>query len=62
MDNPMKCINRRDFLVGAGILASGVVGLSAAQSQAGPKIKLGLIGCGGRGTWITNLFLQTWGL
>ena len=35
----------------------------AAAPSAGPvapkrKIKLGLIGCGGRGTWITKLFLQ----
>jgi len=58
MDSKTAFINRRDFLVGAGILASGVGALGAAQSQAGPKIKLGLIGCGGRGTWITQLFLK----
>ena len=29
-----------------------------AGTQANSKIKLGLVGCGGRGNWIANLFMQ----
>ncbi len=42
-----------------GSRASPAAGLSAGQSkEPGRKIKLGLIGCGGRGPWLANLFQQ----
>lgn len=54
-------LTRRRFLGGTGaaalsfaILKPAVVGGATANS----KIDLGLIGCGGRGEWITNLFLK----
>ena len=54
-------INRRQFGVGATALSIGLVGAQAmaqeeAASEPKPKVKLGLIGCGGRGTWIAKLF------
>jgi len=54
-------INRRQFLAGAGAAA---VSFTIVQPQAvhgaeaGAKLRLGLIGCGGRGTWIGDLFKQ----
>ena len=62
--------SRRHFLGGvAGAAAVPLLGAAAslAAEQAGPeskaespkrKIKLGLVGCGGRGNWITPLFLK----
>ncbi len=48
---------RRDFLAGLGALAAGTALAQApAPAAAGPKLKLGLIGCGGRGAWIGKLF------
>jgi predicted dehydrogenase len=54
-------INRRRFMAGAGaaalsftIVKPGLVRGAAANS----KVSLGLIGCGGRGTWIAELFQQ----
>lgn len=49
--------NRRRFLAattatGLAAVASSAVGAGSANS----KIELGLIGCGGRGRWIANLF------
>ncbi len=52
-------LTRRQFLAGTGTAA---LGLALAQpalvrgAEAGPKIKIGLIGCGGRGQWIIDLF------
>ena len=57
-----KQVKRRQF-----IRQMGAAGLSAAVitnpllvwgTQTSSKIKLGLIGCGGRGTWIAGLFLK----
>jgi predicted dehydrogenase len=52
-------LNRREFLAGTGgaamsfsIMKPGLV----RGSQMNSKISLGLIGCGGRGTWIAGLF------
>ena len=68
MTNAMH-VSRRNFLAGA--LAAGAstavldpLSAAAAPSPAGPpqpqdfprKIKLGLIGCGGRGPWLADLF------
>ena len=50
-------IDRRTFLAGAGATAlTAMSGSSANAQSAGAKIKLGLIGCGGRGQWIAGLF------
>jgi len=56
-----QSINRRSFLAGAGAAALSMSALSPDSVRAGAagrKIKLGLIGCGGRGVWITNLFKE----
>lgn len=52
-------ISRRRFIAGAGkaafvftIVSPGLV----RGTEANSKINLGMIGCGGRGTWIANLF------
>ena len=52
--------SRRRFMAGAGAAA---LSLTVAQPQlargaASSKVNLGLIGCGGRGTWIADLFKQ----
>jgi myo-inositol 2-dehydrogenase/D-chiro-inositol 1-dehydrogenase len=54
-------INRRNFLAGAGATAAAVAFTIASPQTAktyaaNEKISLGLIGCGGRGGWIANLF------
>jgi myo-inositol 2-dehydrogenase / D-chiro-inositol 1-dehydrogenase len=54
-------LSRRGFLAETGAAA---VGLSMVQPKlvrgaaANEKIRIGLIGCGGRGTWIAQLFQQ----
>jgi myo-inositol 2-dehydrogenase / D-chiro-inositol 1-dehydrogenase len=57
-------ITRRRFLAGAGasvvaftILKPGLAG----GAEANAKIDIGLIGCGGRGKWIADLFLKNGG-
>jgi predicted dehydrogenase len=53
-------INRRQFIAaGTGAAALSFTIIKPEQvrgSQANSKIALGLIGCGGRGTWIAGLF------
>jgi myo-inositol 2-dehydrogenase / D-chiro-inositol 1-dehydrogenase len=54
-------ISRRQFVTGAGAAALSLSMLRpgpARGSQTDVKIKLGLVGCGGRGTWIADLFAQ----
>ena len=53
-------VNRRSFMASAGAaFAFTVVAPQAARTYAAnAKVKLGLIGCGGRGQWITDLFKQ----
>lgn len=54
----MKRTDRRRFLESSAALAGAAV-LSPDRifgSQANSRIKLGIIGCGGRGRWIANLF------
>jgi myo-inositol 2-dehydrogenase/D-chiro-inositol 1-dehydrogenase len=57
-----KILNRRQFVSGLGAATLSTLMISKADivwgMQANSKIKLGLIGCGGRGTWIANLFLK----
>ena len=67
---PSDC-SRRQFLGGAlaaaasGTLLGNSASLAADQTAAEAKpgsfdrkIKLGLVGCGGRGSWIAKLFQQ----
>jgi predicted dehydrogenase len=52
-------LNRRAFLSKTGTALASFSILSPALvrgSRNNAKIKIGLIGCGGRGTWITDLF------
>jgi myo-inositol 2-dehydrogenase / D-chiro-inositol 1-dehydrogenase len=54
-----QTLSRRKFIATAGAAAfsfSIVDPLIARGYQANSKIRLGMIGCGGRGTWIGNLF------
>ncbi|NLX98367.1 MAG: Gfo/Idh/MocA family oxidoreductase, partial [Rhodopirellula sp.] len=54
-------LSRRGFIAGATAAAttfSIVEPKSARAADAGAKVDIGIIGCGGRGTWITDLFQQ----
>ena len=53
-------LDRRKFLASAGAAAAfAVVRPQAVRGfAANAKIRLGLVGCGGRGGWIANLFNQ----
>jgi len=66
--NPSELINsancsRRSFIYGTAATMSALI--MAPQlirgADANTKISLGLIGCGGRGSWIANLFKQNGG-
>jgi myo-inositol 2-dehydrogenase / D-chiro-inositol 1-dehydrogenase len=55
-----NALGRRDFLAGLG---AATVGLTMAThnvlyAQEAKKIRLGIIGCGGRGDWIADLFIK----
>jgi len=56
-------LSRREFIAGTAAAAALAVG-SAAGGQAAEsaaaarKIKLGVVGCGGRGAWIAGLFRE----
>lgn len=59
-------LNRRQFLAGAGAGATALgFGVLSPQlvrgADADAKIRLGLIGCGGRGTWILDYFKKQGG-
>ncbi len=51
-------VSRRGFLAGASVAAAATVlqTKTALGYQANSKVSIGLIGCGGRGTWIAELF------
>jgi len=54
-------INRRRFMAGAGAAALSFTIVKpklVRGAAANSKVNLGLIGCGGRGTWIAELFQQ----
>jgi predicted dehydrogenase len=54
-------VTRRRFIAGAGAAAAAISLVDARlafSSAANSKINLGVIGCGGRGTWIAKLFQQ----
>lgn len=55
-------ITRRKFLATSGAAAVGLTILKPhllGGAEANSKINLGLIGCGGRGTWIADLFVRS---
>ena len=54
-------ITRRKFLAGAGATALGFTILKPellTGAEANSKINIGVIGCGGRGAWIAELFAK----
>jgi len=52
-------LNRRGFLAGTTAVGLSIVKPELVTgAEANSKVKLGLIGCGGRGNWIANLFMQ----
>ena len=56
-------IGRRAFVAGAAATAAAMLTQETTQAQEGDsarkrKIKLGVVGCGGRGKWITGLFRE----
>ncbi len=56
-----KSISRRGFMAGAGAAALSFTVVKpelVRGASANSKVNLGLVGCGGRGTWIANLFKQ----
>jgi myo-inositol 2-dehydrogenase / D-chiro-inositol 1-dehydrogenase len=60
-NNDSRLATRRDFLKTSVILASSaslsqVWSPESAHAAEGGQIRLGLTGCGGRGTWIADLF------
>ena len=58
-DPESKPLNRRQFLLQASTSALSLAIVQPAQvfgADAGPQIDIGLIGCGGRGQWIAELF------
>jgi len=57
-------ISRRHFIAGTGasVLAFSILKPELVHgSEANSKINIGLIGCGGRGKWIADLFLKNGG-
>ncbi|MCZ7637073.1 MAG: Gfo/Idh/MocA family oxidoreductase [Verrucomicrobia bacterium] len=57
----LLALNRRRFLTTAGTVTAGLTlmpGAALRSAEADHRIKIGLIGCGGRGRWITNLFAR----
>ncbi|MHC4396043.1 MAG: Gfo/Idh/MocA family protein [Planctomycetota bacterium] len=54
-------VTRRGFMAAAGAAALSFTIIKpelVRGTDANSKIKLGMIGCGGRGTWITDLFVE----
>lgn len=54
-------INRRKFIAGAGAAALSFTVMKPALvrgAEANSKVKIGFMGCGGRGTWIAKLFMR----
>ena len=60
MDNyHKKSVTRREFIGSASATALSITIMKpnlVRGTQSNSKIKLGMIGCGGRGTWIAKLF------
>jgi predicted dehydrogenase len=64
-ETPRGTLDRRTLLAGA--TATAAAGLTIVRPQsvrgstANSKLAIGLVGCGGRGRWIANLFMQNGG-
>ncbi|MCU0449520.1 MAG: Gfo/Idh/MocA family oxidoreductase [Bernardetiaceae bacterium] len=61
--NPLNATTRRDFIKSAGTLATGValagpLGLNAEAQGRADTLKIGLVGCGGRGTGAASQALK----
>jgi myo-inositol 2-dehydrogenase / D-chiro-inositol 1-dehydrogenase len=56
--NHQDNVTRRRFLAGAGAaaLSFSIVKPQIVRGQVKEKVRLGIVGCGGRGNWITDLF------
>ena len=57
-------VSRRHFIAqtGLGLAAVSTTSLATAQgSAANTRLRLGVVGCGGRGQWITGLFQENSG-
>jgi myo-inositol 2-dehydrogenase/D-chiro-inositol 1-dehydrogenase len=55
--NNSKGLGRRTFLAGAAAATVTIVKPSLVRgTQANSTVELGIIGCGGRGTWLMDLF------
>jgi len=59
VENTMEDFSRRNFLLTA-LAAGAAPDLLGANPAVEPKrkIKLGLVGCGGRGRWLANFFVK----
>jgi len=58
---PPSTLTRRQFLATAGASALSLAVASPAQvrgAESDARVNMGLIGCGGRGVWITDLFVK----
>lgn len=61
ISTPISATTRREFLKTSALAGGGALaGIGVARAAAGSagKVRLGLMGCGGRGKWIAKLFLQ----
>ena len=57
--NPVDILNRRNFLTAAGAAGLMIVKPAAVRgSQANSAVRIGLLGCGGRGTAVASGFLR----
>ena len=59
--NTASQLTRRQFVTSAGVSVLGATLLRPSfvtGAEANSKIDIGLIGCGGRGKWIADLFLK----
>ncbi len=54
-----KKLTRREFIAGTAAMSFAVISPSLVRgTEAASKIKLGILGCGMRGKWITDLFVK----
>jgi predicted dehydrogenase len=62
MTQQSSTLSRRSFVASTGAAALGAAVLPtklAFGAQANAKVDIGLIGCGGRGKWIADLFVKS---
>lgn len=61
MKSPFPTVSRRRFLAGSAAASAFAVldPATAFGAAANSVLEIGLIGCGGRGSWIANLFAET---